>query len=291
MGKMGAWNAMLEQYTRLPPALKASPSLAGRTVMVVGANTGIGLEAAKHFATMNPARLILGCRNEEKGREAVELVTKETSCKTVELGLIDLANFESVRAFAKTYENDPLDILVMNAALAVRTYETTEDGWEQTSYGEDLKPENAPSMLEKLNERAYCTQKVMETRYPDSKCMYLSLMQFFVARTAEQGARQLLWAALGPDGKDGEHVKYLNGAYVSTLEVKEPSDYVMSKDGYEAHERIWRRDLTCDGVFIEGNPFYPGTPSPNPSSRSAEASASLRQAFHIKRWIKRPGLQ
>ncbi len=39
--------------------------------MIVGANTGIGLEAAKHFATMNPARLILGCRNEEKGRKAV----------------------------------------------------------------------------------------------------------------------------------------------------------------------------------------------------------------------------
>ncbi len=102
----------------------------------------------------------------------------------------------------------------------------------------------------------------------------MKIMQFFVARTAEQGARQLLWAALGPDGKDGEHVKYLNGAYVSTLEVKEPSDYVMSKDGYEAQERVWvssplffcfvllmmsrekRRDLTCDRVFIEGNPFY-----------------------------------
>ncbi len=62
----------------------------------------------------------------------VLVITKETSCQTVELGLIDLANFESVRAFAKNYENDPLDILLMNAALAVPTYETTGDGWEQT---------------------------------------------------------------------------------------------------------------------------------------------------------------
>ncbi len=171
-----------------------------------------------------------------------------------------------------------------------------------TQFGEDLKPENTPSILEKLNERAYCTQKVMGTRYPDSKCMYLSLyeylalrysrgapapvlnvlftralaghlsptlpiiatavnpgfcyselmrhvpgprlifikiMQLFVARKAEQGARQLLWAALGPDGKDGEHVKFLKGAYVSTLELREPSDYVISKDGYDAQERIW----------------------------------------------------
>ncbi len=188
-------------------------------------------------------------------------VTKETSCKTIELGLIDLANFESVRAFAKNYENEPLDILVMNAALAVRTYGTTEDGWEQTcvltsffsplksfcmtllisaipvfltslqvnhlstallalllvptlartaklnstqsrlvivasnthswtQFGEDLKPENAPSMLEKLNERAYCTQKVMETRYPDSKCMYLSLYEYLALRNSRGALRQ-----------------------------------------------------------------------------------------------------
>ncbi|PSS17125.1 hypothetical protein PHLCEN_2v3230 [Hermanssonia centrifuga] len=154
-----------------------------------------------------------------------------------------------------------------------------------TKFGEELKPENAPGILEKLNERAYCTQEIMETRYPDSKLLnvlftralaahlspslpiiatavnpgfcysellrnvplrrliIMKIMQFFVARTAEQGARQLLWAALGPDGKDGEHVKYLNGAYVSTLEVREPSDYVISKDGYEAQERIWRETL------------------------------------------------
>ncbi|PSR98926.1 hypothetical protein PHLCEN_2v4246 [Hermanssonia centrifuga] len=346
MGKMQGWNFLLEQYTRLPPALKASPSLAGRTVMIIGANTGIGLEAAKHFATMNPARLVLGCRNEDKGRKAVELITKETSCQTVELGLIDLANFESVRAFAQNYENDPLDILLMNAALAVPTYETTGDGWELTlqvnhlstallalllvpalartaksnsthsrlvivasnthswtQFGEDLKPENAPSMLEKLNERAYCTQKVMGTRYPDSKLLnvlftralaghlsptlpiiatavnpgfcyselmrhvpgprliFIKIMQLFVARTAEQGARQLLWAALGPDGKDGEHVKFLKGAYVSTLEVREPSDYVISKDGYEAQERIWpqlRSGMSHDVAEENSHKMYQG---------------------------------
>ena len=63
-------------------------------------------------------------------------------------------------------------------------------------------------------------------------------------RTAEQGARQYIWAALGPDGKDGPHVKStMNGAYVSLACTREPSDFVVRKEGYEAQERIWVR--TC----------------------------------------------
>ncbi len=72
MGKLGLVKFAFEQYARLPPVLQASPSLAGRTVMVTGATSGIGFETAKHFAEMHPERLILGCRNEEKGRKAIE---------------------------------------------------------------------------------------------------------------------------------------------------------------------------------------------------------------------------
>ena len=54
-----------DQYTRVPPV--ATTDLSGQTVIVVGANTGLGFEATKHFARMNPGRLILACRNKEKG--------------------------------------------------------------------------------------------------------------------------------------------------------------------------------------------------------------------------------
>ena len=54
----------------VPPVLHAD--LVGKTVIITGANAGIGFEAAKHFAKMSPARLILACRSEEKGLRALQ---------------------------------------------------------------------------------------------------------------------------------------------------------------------------------------------------------------------------
>lgn len=70
MGKFTLWGFFADQWARLPPPLHTD--LSGKTVLVIGANTGIGLEAAKHFAKMNPARLIIGCRSAERGRTALE---------------------------------------------------------------------------------------------------------------------------------------------------------------------------------------------------------------------------
>jgi retinol dehydrogenase 12 len=58
------------QRTPVPPLIRVD--LTGQTVVVIGANIGLGLGAAKHFATMKPARLILACRSRAKGEAAVQ---------------------------------------------------------------------------------------------------------------------------------------------------------------------------------------------------------------------------
>jgi NAD(P)-dependent dehydrogenase (short-subunit alcohol dehydrogenase family) len=66
----GLWNFIASQWSRQKPVVKAD--LTGKTVVVLGANTGLGFEATKHFATMNPGRLILACRSQSKGQAAVD---------------------------------------------------------------------------------------------------------------------------------------------------------------------------------------------------------------------------
>jgi NAD(P)-dependent dehydrogenase (short-subunit alcohol dehydrogenase family) len=71
--------------------------------LTAGANVGLGLEAAKHLARFNPHKLILACRNQEKGDRAVRYITETTSVAAgiVECWELDLASFDSVKAFAK----------------------------------------------------------------------------------------------------------------------------------------------------------------------------------------------
>ncbi len=58
-----------DQWTPIPPVVTAD--LEGKTVVVTGANTGLGFEAVKHFARMNPGKLILACRSQRKGDAAL----------------------------------------------------------------------------------------------------------------------------------------------------------------------------------------------------------------------------
>ncbi|KAL0959289.1 hypothetical protein HGRIS_014554 [Hohenbuehelia grisea] len=131
MGNRTFYQLCCDQLSRVPPVVKAD--LTGKTVIVVGANTGIGFETAKHFATMGPARLILACRSEVKGKEAIRHLEESTGYGGAELMLVELAQFASVKAFADKVdaEVEQLDILVLNAAVSAETFEVTEDGYEK----------------------------------------------------------------------------------------------------------------------------------------------------------------
>ena len=102
----------------------------GKTAIVTGANTGIGKETALDFAKRG-ARVILACRDEEKANKAAKDIISETGSDKVVVRIVDLASFDSVRAFAKLINEteDRLDILVNNAGLGT-LYRLTKDGYE-----------------------------------------------------------------------------------------------------------------------------------------------------------------
>ena len=61
------------------------------------------------------------------------------------------------------------------------------------------------------------------------------LRKILLARTTEQGSRQLIWACIG--GKD--NIDQLRGAYISSMQVREPSDSVVSEEGKRAQDKLW----------------------------------------------------
>ncbi|KAJ7671217.1 hypothetical protein B0H17DRAFT_1209073 [Mycena rosella] len=113
-------------FAKPPSVTKAD--LTGKTGIVLGANTGLGFEATKHFARMNPGWLILACRSQSKGLAALEQVKADTGFKNAELWITDLSDFASAKSFADKFEQDGgrLDVLVENAGLAPTAYEASK---------------------------------------------------------------------------------------------------------------------------------------------------------------------
>jgi NAD(P)-dependent dehydrogenase (short-subunit alcohol dehydrogenase family) len=99
------------------------PALDGRTVIVTGANSGIGLVAARALAKAG-ARVVLAVRDTAKGDQAASTIEGTTEVKQ-----LDLADLASVRAFADAQE-EPVDVLVNNAGVMATPQRRTKDGFE-----------------------------------------------------------------------------------------------------------------------------------------------------------------
>jgi NAD(P)-dependent dehydrogenase (short-subunit alcohol dehydrogenase family) len=98
------------------------PRQDGRRFVVTGASGGIGLETAKVLADRG-ACVVLAVRNLDRGRAAAEQMSGD-----VELGLLDLADLASVRAFAEGVGS--VDVLINNAGVLALPFGTSPDGIE-----------------------------------------------------------------------------------------------------------------------------------------------------------------
>jgi len=99
------------------------PDLSGQTVIVTGANSGIGRAAARALAGAG-GRVVLAVRDSEKGHAAAATMPGRTVVREV-----DLASLASVRAFAAVWEGD-VDLLINNAGVMTPPLTRTTDGFE-----------------------------------------------------------------------------------------------------------------------------------------------------------------
>ncbi|KAJ7286849.1 hypothetical protein C8J57DRAFT_1282185 [Mycena rebaudengoi] len=207
--QISLWAFIKSQFQRQPPVARAD--LTGKTVCVVGANTGLGFEATKHFAAMNPERIILACRSEARGQAAVKKLEAETGYTKGELWI-------SVKHFGERFEKDGgrLDILIANAGISTEKYEATKDGWESTlqvnclatnmaaltatehstvprlvvvssvlHYWANIDKktrERRGEILKTLGSAEYCTTQVMRSRYFLSKLLNVFFVRSLNAR-------------------------------------------------------------------------------------------------------------
>ncbi|MEA2226244.1 MAG: hypothetical protein QOE67_1526 [Solirubrobacteraceae bacterium] len=109
--------------------MHALPDQRGRTAVITGANSGIGLEAARELARAG-AHVVMACRDTTKGDAAADAIRKELPSAELEVAALDLASLDSVRAFAGRYPHERLDLLINNAGVMAPPYTKTIDGFE-----------------------------------------------------------------------------------------------------------------------------------------------------------------
>lgn len=109
----------------------AMPDLSGKTVLITGANSGLGLESTRMLAGRG-ARVVMACRNPDKGEQARDEVRAAHSDARLDLMQVDLADLASVRDFAQEFRQHygQLDILMNNAGIMAPPLQHTKDGFE-----------------------------------------------------------------------------------------------------------------------------------------------------------------
>jgi len=123
--------ALLPTLTAAGPAAAVLTPMSGKTVVVTGANSGLGLAAATQLADAG-ATVVLAVRDSAKGAKAKEHIRATTSGGTVEISELDLGDLASVKAFAKRWGDRPCDVLMLNAGvMAIPVRATTTDGFER----------------------------------------------------------------------------------------------------------------------------------------------------------------
>ena len=102
----------------------------GKTVVITGANTGLGYETARVLSAQG-ARVLIACRSRQKAEDAIERMQAHNGPVDVSHVPLDLGDLSSVRRCAEQLQSEErIDVLINNAGIMVPPYELTSDGFE-----------------------------------------------------------------------------------------------------------------------------------------------------------------
>lgn len=109
----------------------SSIDLSSKTVLITGANNGLGFETSRYFANQG-ATVYMTSRSRERGEKAVDAIKAETPTAKIILMSLDLGDFASIDAFSQSLHssNIKIDILINNAGIMAVPYALTKDGFE-----------------------------------------------------------------------------------------------------------------------------------------------------------------
>ncbi|XP_070306415.1 retinol dehydrogenase 13 isoform X3 [Odocoileus virginianus] len=189
-------------------ACPSKATIPGKTVIVTGANTGIGKQTALELAKRG-GNIILACRDMEKYEAAAKEIRGETLNHRVNARHLDLASLKSIREFAVkvTEEEEHVHILINNAAVMRCPHWTTEDGFEMqlgvnylghfllTNLLLDKLKASAPSRIINVSSLAHVAGHIdfedlnWEKRKYDTKAAYCQSKLAIVLSTKELSRR------------------------------------------------------------------------------------------------------
>ena len=127
--------------------------LDGKRALVTGANSGIGKAAALGLARLG-ARVVMLCRDEARGREALAELERETGRRSFELVRLDVSDLGDIRRVVAGLSGEPVDILVHNAGVLPDRRLATRDGLEVTLATNLVGPFLLTGLLRPALERA-----------------------------------------------------------------------------------------------------------------------------------------
>jgi retinol dehydrogenase-12 len=134
--------------------------LDGHIIIVTGANVGLGFEATKHFVRMGASKVILACRDVNKGKSAQQSIERSTNVAkgALEVWQLDYSRYDSVKTFAERVNGlSRLDAVVQNAGINTRKWKMAEDNESHITVNVVSNLLLAHLILPKLRESARAT--------------------------------------------------------------------------------------------------------------------------------------